>query len=273
MNITLSTYKPFSNTQELMAYGKKNWESPSADLIDLVQKIGKLAVTILALLPTLLLDLSLSCFSYVYQACYQEDTKVNITPNPPSLAIAAPTQPAAKLKKDPTQDQIDKINRQVFQYRAPNNQTFFKEALDNALDFAGANSNKYQKLIRDQGVAEDEEEDFVDIFKWSAECLVIHWLRVKNKSMVIPFSHFPYTRLDAADPNFSIRLLALSAKYENLSEKDRATAVMQIILPHEEWNLTESSLTFIRDLQGIAMEITRVRDYNLNICGPVSRTY
>lgn len=221
MAITLSNYQPLDFTRSLLTLhtkqGTGNW-------CEIAKKVGLIVLTIIALLPTLILD-GLFCIGRAI--CKPATPPPSPTiPHPP----AAPPSPVVRRLPSSSLTDTD----------------FFKDAMENAIaSFDAKEGLLCQQLLKNHGTLDDLDSEaqhpISNVYSWSAECLIIHGLLhgrvIEGLSKTWPKG------------------------FDDLSRADRDTIVLQIRNHKEKNILSESGEKFLKELRAEASEATQKKTF------------
>lgn len=271
MNITLTSYQPFDYTKALAISTQSAWRREDRNWIDVCKKVGTVALNIIAFLPTLLLDLVLMPISFACRSCTASSPE-NIDPNVQQPEIV-------RLGRIPTPELVNQIESHpypAFPYGLTHLE-FFRDALRSAFNLLENPKQEEYKLF----IAEDNPEQ-VNIYLWSASSLLVHYLRSKDQSHQVD-RLFPNTFPDPLVPlqgqaeearllriqNNANELDVLWNQYRFLTREERASAILQIMVPEIKWQMTRNADNFVKSIHAKALDITQNVEFNVQIYRPL----
>jgi hypothetical protein len=298
MYIALQNYQPLSITKSLLESVN---DLPSRSLLQTCAKVGAAVLTALALLPALLIDLVLTAASLTYRCCYPTRPPIIAPPLPrppaapvapiapvapvaPPVVVAPPPARAGRVPEANLVDQMANTPYAVFPARVAH-VDFFRNSLNAAFDFLTPEKvAQYTALIENGGVV-DEGEAPIDIFQWSTSILIAHYLRTRQHigdaqthylfprtipdPVALPLGQANVDRLARNDANRT-DIDRLYRSYDALTREDRAAALLQLVVPEVNWQLSAAAEQFVRNALVKAQALTQIQEFNIQIFGPVS---
>lgn len=280
MNITLRNYQSFDLTKAITNYGRTTWNEPLTNCIDLCRKVGAIALTILGLLPAILSDLALIPLAKAYRACNPASPNIfpGQPPVPPPQIGPVPVPQQIRPGVVPTPQQVNQLMEHPYPFFpfGINHVQFFRDALRQAFVF-----NEPDKRVTYQNLIEEDDPGEIDIYSWTAGCLLAHYLRSKVQSdradqlfpKVCPPPANPLrgnaelARLQRNQQNAD-QVDRLRQQYHVLSREEKASVLLQIMVPQTQWQLTRRAEKLVNDIRAAALAITQNNDYNVQIYRP-----
>ena len=241
----IENYRPLDYTKTVFSYGTQKWAAPSGGCLALCKKVGGIALTTLLILPAILLDLLLMAVSSARRFIYSSPLRIEVPPQASPALLRRILSHPYKIGHFPK-----------------SSSDFLRDALKDAFGFLDPQTKFiYQDLIKGGGEPA-EGEATLDIFKWSAACLLVHRLRFCT---VYPEHRCRYYPEDPPKTPFGDWLLEFSNSYARLTEEQKGLALLKLLTPESSWEVSESVKQFIYEAEGIALEITRRQEYNTQI--------
>lgn len=285
MAISLSNYQPFDYTKAVIEFGKEKWNSPVPNCLILCKKVGSIALAILAFLPALVIDLVLTAGTLLYRACYPAATPARPPPAPvqPARPPAPAVQPAVQANV-PDQRLVNRVLATPYPGLFPfemDNQRFFRDALVQAFGFHNeATKTAYKELIENGGVGDNPP---IDIYQWTAGCLVAHFLRARPHSFQATlFYPRGYPDLPAINGHEGeVRQAAIVAHLADMGQlwdnynalptrEEKASTLLKIIMPERQWQLTNRATQVVNLIHGITLRMNQDPHYRREIFRPVT---
>lgn len=273
MNIALSTYRPFDCTKALFEWQREH--ATASNCLGLAKVIAVVALTILATLPVVMVDLTLTAASLLYRCCCAQKP-----PSPPPLSF-----PRRRSIIDRPLDKplIERVLTSPFSRNvSPSNEALLKYAIRTALNLNTLESATiYKELIEGDGaLSENPHEDpAIDIYMWCAGCLLSQYLIAKLNQCDMSKSFF-----ETHPPSFGSRLTTLYSEYvqpltseqvvcsnaNGMTKKDLALAFLKIMAPSDIWPMTGKATVMVYKINELALELTQKRQFMTEIYRPVA---
>lgn len=231
MATQLSNYQSFDATKFLFEFQRPFWEAPDS-LLDLCKKIVSFALSILLLPLALPADLILTSLSFIVKKCCLQNISDNL-----DWKIRRLENPMPLILDD------------LGQFRAAIQEAFSYLSIDK--------KEAFQELFINQGVPE-EGDPIVDIFKWSAEAIIVHSLRTPNAQS------FPFN-----DPMHQQPMAQIKNLYETLCFAERAAVCLKCIDADVAQPFSAAQFDLFHAIQRCAIEITQNRFFYRQVFGPL----
>lgn len=245
-------YEPLDCTKALLLYTRFALHAPSQNLLDTAKKVAQFTLALLALIPCLILDLALSAKMYY---C----TK-------PGIRCFVLSMPAHQhnLNGKPSEDLVEGVLC-YYHYNPPVNlslKDFFSDSLKSAFRFhLKTTKDAYKELILNGGVVERGDPP-TEIYSWCAGCLLAHYIVSISHLNAIKWVYYSLNTPETMN---------ISASYNLLSQEERASVILQIIVPETHWDLTERSKILVGKIRTQALALTQDPDFIKNIYTPVTK--
>jgi len=250
MNITLSNYHPFDYTKSLIDLAYKQ---PTDNWREVAQKISLIALVVIAILPTLIVDALLSAIQALCRCCCPPLPTLPVPhnfswppPPPPSprrppapnpIEPIVPPAPITNGDQPPlTRQQIDAVLQPC--RGGLTDAEFFKKSVERALrDLAPEQRNLYGQLLRNHGELDEDTDQGppINVYQWSAACLLT--------SLMITHRDMGYD-LDRGS-------------FLEFTRQERAAIILQTRMPESKWGLSAAGKKFVEDLRAQASRMTQ----------------
>ncbi len=304
VSAVILSYRPFACTKDLYRWQSRN--VCNRDWREIARSVAVVAVTLLATVPAVILDLILCAVSLTYRFCNRSSQRyigsflpraraggsASDQPPPTSDAVVVlGAAPPAAIQISPLVDSdktsVDRVLANPYPGTLPaNNVEFLTTAIHAGLDRnSDETAGNYLLLIRDEGVAADGQEPPGGIFQWCAGCLLTQYLLALSHYLAVA-NLYPGTHDGMKEPSQSGRGAekrrqeisehykdvweTLSPDFSRLTREEQASVILKITVPSREWELTDSSRDLVNRINTRALAMSQDRSFLHYVYKPVA---
>lgn len=259
MIIALADYKPFDYTREMLAYGREKWSEPTSNLLEVSKKVIWAALTVLALIPTLVIDFGIIGVSLALRFI----SHLRSSPAIDESVLDEGDRIDEKLRKQLLADPYPGLENDRIE-----KPQFLKNAIDAALllNEEGKRVN-YLELIVDDGA---EDNPPINVYTWIAEVFVSRYL-------IATYHHPELDYVFRLERELATRIEKsneLKVSFARLSENDRAAILLKANAPEKQIKLSRAASDFyMKKFQPIASALIQDQTYLREIYGPAARQF